>query len=79
VTGLAYEDVDVSSGFVANGLFTNIPLGLSGEGKLRGQGIFTLNVDNGQGLSGFVQTDVRGGSDLFGYGGKAGLRWQWAS
>ena len=79
VTGLAYEDVSVTGGFVANGLFVNIPLGLSGEGKLRGQGIFTLNIDNGQGLSGFVQTDVRGGSDLFGYGGKAGLRWEWAS
>ena len=79
VTGLLYDDVSVSGGFISGGLFSTVPLGLAQEGQVRGQGIFAVNVDNGRGLSGFIQGEVRGGNDLIGYAGRAGLRWQWAS
>lgn len=90
VTGLAYSDVSVRGGFVEfsqNGGFgtTTTPLGVAGtsvinlrqEGLLRGQGILTLVGDFGNGMTAFVQGDVRGGKDVFGAGGKAGLRYQW--
>ena len=90
ITGLAYSDVSVRGGFVdfaQTGTFgaTTQNLGVSGtsiinirqEGLLRGQGIFTLVGDFGNGMTAFVQGDVRGGKDLFGAGGKAGLRYQW--
>ena len=79
VTALLYDDVSVSGGFISGGLFSTVPLGLAQEGQVRGQGIFAVNVDNGRGLSGFIQGEVRGGNDLIGYAGRAGLRWQWAS
>jgi hypothetical protein len=77
VTGLAYSDVIVN-GFVTQEL-TTLPVGLvqSDEGKIRGEGLFTLAFDYGNGLSSFVQGEVRGGQDLFGAGGKAGLRFTW--
>jgi len=77
VTALLYDDVSVSGGFISNGLFSTVPLGLADEGKIRGQGLFTVNIDNGRGVSGFIQGEVRGGSDLIGYAGRAGVRWQW--
>ena len=49
----------------------------SDEGKIRGEGIFALSFDYGNGLSSFALAEVRGGQDLFGAGGKAGLRFQW--
>jgi hypothetical protein len=77
VTGLAYSDVIVD-GFVTQAL-TGLPVGLvpSDEGEIRGEGLFTLAFDYGNGLSSFVQGEVRGGRDLFGAGGKAGLRFTW--
>jgi len=47
------------------------------EGLMRGQGIFALNLDFGYGMSSFVQGDVYGGAQLFGAGGRAGIRYQW--
>lgn len=90
LTGLAYSDVTVRGGFVdysptgAFGAATS-NLGIAGsstinirqEGRVRGQGILTVVGDFGNGWSGFVQGDVRGGKDLFGYGGKGGLRYSW--
>ena len=47
---------------------------LNDQGKLRGEGILALNFDYGNGLSTFVQGDVRGGEGLFGAGGKGGFQ-----
>lgn len=90
ITGLAYSDVSVKGGFVdfgQNGSFgaTSGSLGVSGtspvnirqEGLLRGQGIFTLIGEFNNGWSAFAQAEVRGGKDLFGVGGKGGIRYQW--
>lgn len=90
ITGLAYSDVTVTGGFVEFGQgggfgATSTQLGVSGtsvinirqQGLLRGQGILTVVADFGNGWSGFVQGDVRGGKDLFGAGGKGGIRYQW--
>jgi outer membrane autotransporter protein len=77
VTGLAYSDVDVTGGAASIGDFVNPTTFASDEGKVRGQGIFTINLDYLNGFSSFAQADVRGGQDFFGYGGRAGLRYQW--
>jgi hypothetical protein len=79
LTALAYDDVSVTGGFVSGSVFTNVPVALSDQGKLRGEGILTLNVDNGRGFSAFIEGEVRGGQDLIGYGGKGGIRYQWGS
>ena len=49
----------------------------SDQGKLRGEGILTLNLDYRNGLSSFASATIYGGEDLFGAGGKAGLRYPW--
>ncbi len=90
LTGLAYSDVTVTGGFVdfaPNGAFgaTTSQIGVAGssvinirqQGLLRGQGILTVVADLGSGWTAFVQGDVRGGKDLFGAGGKGGIRYQW--
>jgi hypothetical protein len=74
VTGLLYDDVAVSGGVLAN---SPNPLILSGEGKLRGEGIFRLNFYHGNGVNTFVQADLQGGEGLFGAGGKVGARLAW--
>lgn len=78
LTGLAYSDVLVSGGFIPIGLFNNTNLLVQAdEGFVRGRGIFALNFDYGDGLSSFIQGEVRGGAHLFGAGGRAGVRYQW--
>ena len=47
------------------------------QGKVRGQGIGAVKFDFGNGLSSFVQADIRGGSNYSGYGGRAGVRYVW--
>jgi hypothetical protein len=42
------------------------------QGKVRGEVIFNINFDYGNGVSAFVLADIRGGSDLFAAGGRAG-------
>jgi hypothetical protein len=76
ITGLIYDDVKVVGGAIVNGAFLGGPFN-SDEGKIRGEGIFALNFDYGTGLSAFVLAMVYGGEDLFGAGGKGGLRYQW--
>ena len=78
ITGLAYSDVKIVGGPItsgAGGSFagTTIP---SDQGKVRGEGIFLTNFDYGRGFSTFVQGEVRGGSGLFGAGGRIGARLQ---
>jgi hypothetical protein len=73
-TGLLYDDVLVRGGQLAT---APNPLILSQEGKLRAEGIFTLNVYHGNGVNSFVQADLRGGEGLFGATGKVGARVVW--
>jgi Autotransporter beta-domain len=77
ITGLAYSDVEITGQVISGGLFNVSPIIPLDEGKVRGQGIFNVNFDYGNGWSGFVLGDIRGGSDLFAAGGKAGVRYQW--
>ena len=80
LTGLIYDDVTVSGLAVTDAAFIGTAGGVASaatEGKVRGQGIGAVKFDYGNGLSSFVQADVRGGSDYFGYGGRAGVRFVW--
>jgi hypothetical protein len=77
ITGLLYDDVTVTGGPIVNGSFVGGQLLPSDQGKPRGEGIFAMNFDYGNGLSSFVSGAIYGGEDLFGAGGKAGLRYQW--
>lgn len=74
VTGLLYDDVDVTGGVLAN---SPNPLILPDEGKLRGEGILTFNFYQGNGVSYLAQADIQGGEGLFGVGGKVGARVAW--
>ncbi len=78
LTGLAYDNVQISGGFIPGAAFAgNNILRQADEGQVRGRGVLALNADFGQGLTSFVQGEVRGGKGLFGAGGKAGVRYQW--
>jgi hypothetical protein len=77
ITGLAYDDVDVTGQVVTGGQFNAAPIIPLDQGKVRGQGILALNFDYGTGVSAYVSGEVHGGSNLFGAGGKAGIRYQW--
>jgi hypothetical protein len=74
VTGLLYDDVLVSGGVLAS---APNPLIFSDEGKLRAEGILTLDFHHGNGANTFVQADLQGGDGLFGVGGKVGARVAW--
>jgi len=78
ITGLAYSDVKIVGGPItsgAGGAFAGTVLP-SDQGKVRGEGLFLSNFDFGRGFSTFVQGEVRGGSGLFGAGGRIGARLQ---
>lgn len=78
VTTLAYSNVEISGGFIQGaGFGTNDLLTRADEGKLRGQAIVALNFDLGNGVTSFVQGDIRGGENFFGAGARTGLRVQW--
>ena len=80
LTGLVYGDATVSGLAVTDAAFVGTAGGIASaatEGKVRGQGIGAVKFDYGNGLSSFVQADIRGGSDYFGYGGRAGVRFVW--
>ena len=49
ITALVYDDVKVVGGPIFNGAFVGGPLIGSDEGKLRGEGIFAVNFDYGNG------------------------------
>jgi hypothetical protein len=77
VTGLAYDDVNITGGFIQNVAFGANGLIINDEGLLRGQGILAFNLAYANGVSLYAQGDVRGGKDLFGAGGKGGIRVTW--
>lgn len=74
LTGLLYDDVLVTGGVLAT---SPNPLILSDEGKLRAEGIVTLNFYHSNHVSSFVQADLQGGEGLFGVGAKGGVRVAW--
>ncbi len=81
VTGLAYSDVSITGGVLnsAVGPFTSTAGGVilpDDEGKIRGMGILNVNFDFKNGVQAFVEGNVRGGEDLWGYGGRGGVRVQ---
>jgi hypothetical protein len=75
VTALLYDNVSVSGGLIQTSPAN--PVILSDQGKLRAQGILALNFQHGNGISSFLQGDIRGGDALIGAGGKAGVRMVW--
>ena len=80
LTGLVYGDAVVSGFAVTDAVFVGTGGGVASaatQGKVRGQGIGAVKFDYGNGLSSFIQADVRGGNDYYGYGGKAGVRFVW--
>jgi hypothetical protein len=77
LTGLAYDDVNITGGFIQNVAFGTNGLLINDEGLLRGQGILAFNLACANGVSLYAQGDVRGGKDLFGAGGKGGIRVTW--
>ena len=80
LTGLVYGDPIVSGFAVTDTVFLGTAGGVASaatQGKVRGQGIGAVKFDFGNGLSSFVQADIRGGSDYYGYGGRAGVRFVW--
>jgi hypothetical protein len=77
LTGLVYDDIRVRGGFIQGGVFGTNLLAKSDEGAVRGWGILTVNYDLGNGMNLFAQGDVYGGNNLFGAGGKGGVRVQW--
>jgi hypothetical protein len=46
-------------------------------GKVRGQGILTVDLDFQNGVGIFAQADLRGGQDLLAGGGRLGMRVGW--
>jgi hypothetical protein len=80
LTGLVYGDATVSGLALTDAAFLGSAGGVASaatEGKVRGQGIGAVKFDYGNGVSTFVQADIRGGSDYYGYGGRAGVRFVW--
>lgn len=73
-TGLLYDDVLVSGGMLQN---APNPLIIADQGKLRGEGILTLNFYQGDRVSYLLQADLWGGQGLFAAGGKMGVRVAW--
>jgi hypothetical protein len=73
-TGLLYDDVLVTGGVLPSAPNPQI---LADQGLLRAEGILTVNFDHGNGVTSFVQADLQGGKDLFGAGGKVGVRVAW--
>jgi hypothetical protein len=75
LTGLLYSDVAVS-GLVNTAVFSDAVSKVD-EGKLRVLGALASKVDMPSGISYYGQVEVRGGEDVFGLGGKVGLRYEW--
>jgi hypothetical protein len=73
LTGLVYSNVDIS-GFSPVGILSGTS---SDERRLQGLGRVTLTATDRNGLSLFVQGEVRGAENYTGASGRAGLKLQW--
>jgi hypothetical protein len=81
VGAFLYSDVlitgfNTQSGIVAPGGSLN-SVGPVDEGKIRGLGQLTTQLDAGNGWSYLLMTEVYGGEDLVGVDGQLGLRYHW--
>jgi hypothetical protein len=73
--GMLYSDVSINGFSVNNGDgFNNAKVD---EGKLRVMGQISAALVSGNGYTYTVSADVRGGEDVFGVGGKLGVRYEW--
>ena len=79
VAGFLYDNVKVSNGALFTGTGGGSGLSLpTDQGKVREEIQVAVNAfDLKSGLSGFLRVDTRFGEDLFGIGGRGGLRYQW--
>jgi hypothetical protein len=73
LTALAYDDVSIRGGTIST---ITAPLVPTDEGKLFGQLIGKLNFEYGNGLSSYVEGEVRGRDGVFGAAGRVGLRYK---
>lgn len=74
--GLAYSDVWVDGFTLVNSGFTSTVSNVD-EGKLRGLAQLSLRLENGRGTSYGAEIAARGGEDLWGVGGRIGVRYEW--
>jgi len=78
LTGLVYSDTVITGGALQNGAFLGPGfIAHADEGKVRFQGIGTLNFDHLNGFKTFVEANVRAGREYFGAGGRGGIRYEW--
>jgi hypothetical protein len=73
LTALAYDDVSITGGTLAT---ITAPLVPTYEGKLFGQLIGKLNFDYGNGLSSYIEGELRGTDGVIGAAGRVGLRYR---
>ena len=74
--GLVYSDVWVDGFTLVDTGFVSTVSNVD-EGKLRGLGQINLKLDNGRGVSYGAEVAVRGGEDVWGVGGRLGVRYEW--
>lgn len=72
LTSLLYSDVMID-GFVG----PDSGVVLSDEGKLRFLGLVSTSIGLGRGVSFIGELEGRTGDDYYGYGGRAGFRYEW--
>jgi hypothetical protein len=77
ITGLAFNDVIVHGNNIQGGSFGQDAAILNDQGRMQGEGIATVNLDFGRGVSASVEGDIYGARGIFGAGGKATLRMLW--
>ena len=75
LTGIIYSDVYID-GFALPQAGAVSTASNVDEGKIRALGQLNLGLANTQGLSVGLQMDVRGGEDVYGYGGRALVRYK---
>jgi hypothetical protein len=73
LTALVYDDVSIQGGTLST---ITAPLVPTYEGKLFGQLIGKLNFEYGNGLSSYIESEVRGTDGVVGVGGRVGLRYR---
>lgn len=79
LTGLLYSDVAIN-GYTVTTTTPGLPPPVSAkidEGKLRVMGVLENRVDVGYGYTLYNDLEVRAGDDYFGFGTRAGIRYQW--
>jgi hypothetical protein len=77
LTGLLYSDVSINGYVVPSGTALIPATPLVDEGKLRVMGILESRVDVGYGYTLYGDVEMRGGQDVFGFGTRGGIRYQW--